>query len=351
MVRSPPASRAFLLLLVVVGGVGVALVIRPFATGLFLAAVAAGALSPWADALTAKTHGKRKLVSLGLTLATLLAIILPTGGLTTVVIRQAITGVQFVQTALQKGGIDRVIAKLPAPLQALGERLQSSLPEGEHALLEKAGAQSGRAAAFVGGVLFITSRVLVQGAMMLIALYFLLSEGRRLVTWLDRVVPLQPGQFFKLLEEFRRTTVAVLVSTVATSGIQAAVAFVGYLIARVPNAIFFAFVTFFVGLIPAVGAASVSVLLALLLLFNGHVGWAIFLAIWGVGFVGLIDNIVKPLFIRGGISLSGAIIFFSLLGGLAAFGAVGLLLGPLVVTFFVAVMKLVEREPDAPVPP
>ena len=72
--------------------------------------------------------------------------------------------------------------------------------------------------------------------MMLIAFFFLLMDGPRLVDWVVEVLPLRKKQTVTLLTDFRKVTVAVLVSSIATSAIQAAVAFVGYLLARVPNA-------------------------------------------------------------------------------------------------------------------
>ena len=64
------------------------------------------------------------------------------------------------------------------------------------------------------------------------------------------------------------------------------------------------------------------------------------LLIWGLLLVGTIDNFVKPFFIRGGVELHGAVVFFSLLGGLAAFGPVGIIAGPLVIAFFVAITRM-----------
>jgi predicted PurR-regulated permease PerM len=184
--------------------------------------------------------------------------------------------------------------------------------------------------------------------MMLIAFYFFLVDGRDLVRWLSDVLPLRRGQTERLLMDFRRVSVAVIVSSVATAGIQAGMAFVGYLIARVPNPIFFGIVTFVVGLIPAVGAGAVVLIAAGLLFLSGHAGWALFLAIWGIGPVGLIDNVVKPYLIRGGIELHGAVVFFSLLGGIAYFGLVGLIAGPLIVSFFLAVIGMWDRDEEAP---
>jgi predicted PurR-regulated permease PerM len=60
--------------------------------------------------------------------------------------------------------------------------------------------------------------------------------------------------------------------------------------------------------------------------------------------VGLTDNLVKPYLIRGGVSIHGAVVFFALLGGLSVFGPIGLLLGPLIVAFFLSVIRIVRRD-------
>jgi predicted PurR-regulated permease PerM len=211
-------------------------------------------------------------------------------------------------------------------------------------LPQAAATHSGQAAAAVGGVLSATGSFLFQAAMMLIALFFFLVDGRKLVAWLSDVVPLKRGQLAELLGDFRRVAVAVLFSTIATAGLQAIVALGGYLIARVPNTIFFTLATFLVALIPAVGAASAVVLVALLKLATGHTVAAIFLLVWGVVVVALIDNLAKPLFMRGGMEIHGAVIFFALIGGLAVFGAIGLVAGPLIVSFLIAVVRIYQRD-------
>jgi predicted PurR-regulated permease PerM len=83
---------------------------------------------------------------------------------------------------------------------------------------------------------------------------------------------------------------------------------------------------------------------ALLLLITGHPGMALFLSLWGVLVVGLVDNLIKPLLIRRGLDIHGAIVFFALIGGMAAFGAIGLLVGPLAVALFLAVLRIYHRD-------
>jgi predicted PurR-regulated permease PerM len=152
-------------------------------------------------------------------------------------------------------------------------------------------------------------------------------------------------------------SVSVMVSTCATSGVQARAALVGYLIAGVPYPAFFAVATFFIAFIPAIGAAGVCLFASVLLLALGKTWMALFLAIWGVVVVGLVDNLLKPILAKRGMQMHGAVVFFSLLGGLAMFGTVGLLIGPLIVAFFLALFRLRQRAlgrakpPAADVPP
>ena len=321
-------------------------VIRPFAAALFIAAVLAAALYPVYEKLAARMGGRRTVAAAAATIALVLLVVLPLAWLGVVLAQEISDGVKYVREMLRSQGVEGLINQLPAPLATLATRVLEKLPQGEQELSEVAGAQGGRAASAVGGVLSATWGAIIQMVMMLIAFFFLLVDGPRLVRWFVEVMPLRPQQTVTLLSDFRKVTVAVLVSSIATSAIQAAVAFVGYLLAKVPNPIFFGFLTFLVGLVPAVGAGAVTLFAALIVYLGGHTGAAIFLAAWGILFVGLADNVVKPYLIRGGVELHGAVVFFSLIGGLAHFGPVGLLAGPLIVSFFMAVVHMWKAELD-----
>ena len=85
-------------------------------------------------------------------------------------------------------------------------------------------------------------------------------------------------------------------------------------------------------------------MLAGLLLVTGKTGAATFLAIWGVLAVGLTDNVVKPWLMKGRMEVHGALIFFAIVGGLSMFGPVGLVAGPLILAFSLAVVRLFERD-------
>jgi predicted PurR-regulated permease PerM len=196
----------------------------------------------------------------------------------------------------------------------------------------------------VTAALAATGGMLLQTVMMLIALFFLLVDGPDLVDWMEQVSPLRPGQTKEILLEFKKVSASVLVSTIATAGVQALAALIGYLIAGVPHAFFFTTMTFFLAFIPAIGAGGVCLIAALLIFVQGHPGMAIFLVLWGIVVVGLVDNLIKPLLVKRGMHMHGAIVFFALLGGLAAFGTVGLVLGPLIIAAFLALVRIYQRD-------
>ncbi len=340
------AERVFVAL-IVISLVLLALIISPFAGAFFLAAVLAGALMPIQDRLSALFKRSRTLAAGLICLSVVLILVLPVGGLVAFVLREAVNGYRYVAQTLQSEGVNGLVEALPERLEVLVRSLMDRLALEESELSsrlgEQVGAQGSKAARAVSDVLSATGTLLVQAVMMLIALFFLLVDGGGLVSWLEDVAPLRPGQARAILLEFRKVTVAVMVSSIATAAVQALAALIGYFIAQVPHPFFFGTVTFFVALVPAIGAAGVCLVAALLLFGTGHPGAALFLAIWGVVVVGLVDNIVKPLLVKRGLDLHGAIVFFALLGGLAVFGAMGLLLGPLIVSFFLALVRLRKR--------
>jgi predicted PurR-regulated permease PerM len=206
----------------------------------------------------------------------------------------------------------------------------------------------GQAAAAAGGILAATGGALLQGGIFLVAFYFLLVDGTRLITWGEESLPLPPGQLRAMLAEFRTTAAAVLLATLGTAGIQTGAALIGFLVGRAPNVVFLAFVTFVVALIPAVGGTVVVIATGLLQLALGHTASGIFLLVWGVVVVSTSDTLARPLLLRGGMALHGGIIFFALIGGVVAFGPIGLLLGPLTVTFLLAVVRMWKAEPTRP---
>ncbi len=337
-------ARRLLVFLVLAALALAAVIVQPFWQAFFVAAVVAAGLRGPMEWLTRKVRGRRNLAAAILTLGVLFVVVLPVAGLGALLVQQVLAGVEWLRTTIQSEGVWGLVERLPGPVQNAAREVVEAVPQPQRELQRIAGAQGGQAAAAVGGVLAATGTAVFQTVMMLIALFFFLTDGRRLVEWVDARVPLRPGQFRAFVEEFRQTSVSVIVSTIGTAAIQTATAVVGYLIARAPNVLFLMLATFVLALIPAVGGSVMVVSVSLLLLATSHPVAGTFLLIWGVAVVSLSDNVARPYLLKGGMELHGGLVFFALLGGLAVFGGVGLIVGPLILTFLVTALKLYRRE-------
>jgi predicted PurR-regulated permease PerM len=334
-------ARAVLVGLSLVSLALLAVVVYPFAGALLFAAVLAGSFHPAVDRLTRRLGGRRAIAAGLVTAMVAVLIVLPASTFAIVLGREAIDAVSYVGDTLQAGGLPALVAKLPKPLRELVETFH--LPRDRRSVQQLAQEQTGRAAAAVGGVIVATSNALIQIAAMLVAFYFMLVDGRRLVEWVADAAPIGRSRTYELLNDFRTVSEAVLISSLATAGVQTAVALAGFLLTGVPQPVFFAVVTFIVAFVPMLGAASVSVALAGMLYLTGHPTQALVLALWAV-VVGVSDNVVKPLLMRNRMEVHGAVIFFSLIGGLAAFGMAGLVAGPLIVSFFLTIVRMCRRD-------
>jgi predicted PurR-regulated permease PerM len=321
-----------------------ALVVRPLASALFMAAVLAGVLAPLHARLAARVGGRSRLAAGAFVLAVAVLLAGPVVALVVFLAQEGKDALRFVAEAVRSEAVTSLLAKLPESLQRLATDGIARLLDLDQMAERQIGAQGGRAAAAVWAAASATGSMLFAVAMMLIAFYFLLVQGRELVSWLDEVLPLRPGYTPELLAEFKKVSFSVIVSTVITSSVQAVAALAGYLISRVPHPVFFAAVTFFVAFVPALGAASVCLFAAAILYLTGHPYASLFLAVWGVAVVGLVDNVIKPLLIKAGMEMQSAVVFFALIGGLRAFGAIGLVIGPLVVALFLALLRIYRRD-------
>ncbi|MCC6135803.1 MAG: AI-2E family transporter [Candidatus Contendobacter sp.] len=144
---------------------------------------------------------------------------------------------------------------------------------------------------------------------------------------------------------------AVALGVVLTALLQAGLALAGLLIAKVPLATLLTFVCFLLA-IAQVGAAFPILGAAVWLYWQDQTGWAIFLAIWGLLVVGGVDNIVRPMLITRGMSMPLVVVFAGVIGGLLAYGLIGVFLGPtlMAIAYTLLLTWLKEVEPvDPPV--
>lgn len=179
--------------------------------------------------------------------------------------------------------------------------------------------------------------------------YYVLTDGHRLVLFLRRASPLPTRQVDYLMREGHKGLRAVFVGQILTSIIQGVVGGVGFLIAGVPGVVLWSAVMAVFSLLPVLGAFLVWLPAAIFLLVQGKIWQGVFLLAWGFVVVSNVDNIVRPMLIGRQTGIHPLFVLVGVLGGAAAFGFIGLFLGPLLVGVTVSVLKVWEEEYLEPV--
>lgn len=321
------------------GALMVALIL-PLWQPLLLAAVITAGLSSVQGKLVRAFGGRRWLGATVMTIGTNLLILAPIALLVATAISQADDALHGLRAFIDEGKYKEVLMKLPEPL---GSRLLEYTVNVPKELGQTLGASGSLARRAMGGLSVLGSYI-TQYALMTVAMFFLFADGPRLRQWANSNIPLRSDRTRQVLVRFRQSARVVLGGNLLTALAQAAVATIGYFIAHVPQAFFFGLLTFFTSFFPAIGTALVALPLALLLYATGHLYSALFLAAWATLVVGIVDNVVRPLLTRGKEQLHGAVVFFSLLGGVALFGAMGLVVGPLSLSLFFTLLQIWKQE-------
>jgi predicted PurR-regulated permease PerM len=324
-------------------------VIWPFRAPLLLAAVLASVLQGPFRLLTRLARGRRAVAGAATTVSLLVLLIGPIAAIIAFATGQVIKGLAFVRDEL---GIENVAQLRHGDLSPRAEALRDQLLGMLHVTPVQLADFVHRATTTVEGgvshILASSGRATFHTAIMLIAFYFFLVEGARIIDYLRRVSPLEARQTRDLLDEFRAVSRASILGTAIAALFQALTATIGYSITGVPHAIFFGLCTLVASFIPVVGTLLVWLPAVAFLWLAGHHGGAILLTVWCLIFVVGAEHVGKPIALRyvlgGQQEMHTGIVFLSLLGGLEMFGLIGLVLGPLVFAFLLAMLRIYERD-------
>ncbi|MGO8997849.1 MAG: AI-2E family transporter [Polyangiaceae bacterium] len=238
------------------------------------------------------------------------------------------------------------------PLDALGPRALHFLDQvhvnHEHAavwlndLLTQA---QGKAMAAAAAVLQATTGGMLGLLIALITELYVLVEWPQLALRLESILPLDPRHTRALMIEFRDVSRSALVGTVATAIIQGMLAAVGYAIAGVATPVTWGLVTAISSLLPVVGTFLVWVPIAGYLAWKGEIGSGIFVLLWGLFVVSIAtDYVIRPRLVGKKGHGHPLLMLVSLIGGIEVMGLAGLIVAPILMSLFIAVLKIYERE-------
>jgi predicted PurR-regulated permease PerM len=163
-----------------------------------------------------------------------------------------------------------------------------------------------------------------------------------------RLIPLGEERKERLFTQLSAVTRAIVFGTAVTALLQGVLIGIGFQIAGLPSPVVFGVLAALLSLLPVGGAAFVWIPAALWLFFDKHWGYGIFMIVWGC-ILGALDNVLRPVLISGRAEISALAVFIGVLGGIPAFGAIGLFVGPVLLSLILALIEFAEESRPRPI--
>jgi predicted PurR-regulated permease PerM len=341
-----PSTRAARITLVVLLAVALGLcllMVWPFAPTIIGAAILAVVYHP----LHVRLQGRLSrpgLAALLSTLLVLIAFLVPLLLVVTTVMQELRAAFSALAPGVAEHGANRIWASLDRPLAVVGRwlgmdasdlraLLATRLQEAGAAVLGKTVAVLGAAG---GGVVKV---VIGVGTLYCTFLY-----GGRLNKQTVALSPLGPKRTETLLNAVQEMVMASFYGVVAVAGAQGLLCGLGAWIAGLPSPVLWGVAAAIVSVLPLFGSALVWLPAAAVLFLQGSIGRGVFMLAWGAGLVGTIDNVIRPMVVMTRLPVHPLVVFVAMLGGVDAFGLMGILFGPVILAVTVALFRMFREE-------
>lgn len=187
------------------------------------------------------------------------------------------------------------------------------------------------------------AKLLLRFFLMLFMVFYFLREGRGLVQKIKYLAPLRTHQEDFIIDSLQKVSQAVLIGSLLIAALQGLVGALGLWIVGIPP-LFWGTMMGLAALIPVLGTGLIWIPATAYLYFFGDWHWALFFLLYNVIIVTNIDTILRPMLMRRAAQVSPFYIFLAILGGLHAFGPLGIIYGPLILTFLMVMLKIYSEE-------
>lgn len=185
---------------------------------------------------------------------------------------------------------------------------------------------------------------LFKSFVFLLTLFFILRDGEKFASFIERFIPMHEEDVREIFGTVYKTVLATAYGSVVVGFAQGLLGAIGYAIAGIKYYPLFGLATFFASFVPPFGAGAVWAPLVAYLFITKSIKSAVFLLIWGMFIISTVDNIIRPLIMKIGVQMPYIVLFFSILGGIIAFGFVGIFLGPIIFTTLFSLFVIYERR-------
>ena len=269
-----------------------------------------------------------------------------------IIATQALEFSSQVTKGMQSGDLWHWVAARIDALKLYLAHLNLPVPPGDINLAQIVQTAVGKASAFV----YTNAIGLIRGftvfffdlLLTLFIAFFMFLQGDDFIQAIKELSPLDPAHNDEILRETEVTIKATLWGTVIVAVAQGTLGGVGFLIFGLHQPAFWGTVMIPASVIPVVGSTIIWGPAAIYLLFTGHIPAGVGLILWGGVVVSVIDNILKPILMKGSGETPSIFILFSILGGLTYFGMIGFILGPLILSFLLSLLRIYQKTILAP---
>lgn len=334
------ASLAVLVLVTLSVTVGFLAMIRPFLMALLLAAISASLLASVFDGIARRLGGRRRTAAVITIVLVVLLVVLPLIGMIGLVTAQAVGVAETVTPWAQ-----RMIAhpdQFTAWLEGL-PGVHALLPYEDQILQRTADVVSWISRWAIDNLSAATTGTLHFLLMLFIglyALYYFLLRGSALLDRILWYLPLADADERRLVDKFRSVARATLMGTVVVGLVQGVLAGGALAIAGVPSAIFWSMLMVVLSVVPGIGTALVWAPACVWLWFSGSEVAAVVVAVFCGLIVGSVDNVLRPRLVGRDTEMPDLLILLSTLGGIGMFGAMGLVIGPVLAAVFLTLWEI-----------
>ena len=313
-------------------------IVEPFLVPLGWAGVLAIAVQPLFRELAARM--RRSYAALTCVIVVLVLIVLPAWLVIQALVQEGAEGISALQSAISSTPPEQILAfwgwmEEHVPFLA-PERLSENLGNIAQRVGTYVASGSGR---LLGGVALL----LLDLALSLFALYFFLRDSPAIVRAFRSFLPFHEQQRDRVLRQVEDLVFASVIAGLAVAAVQGFVGGLGFWIVGVNGPVVWGTVMAFMSLVPLVGASIVWAPVAIWFFVTGEIGRGLIVVGIGAGLVSMADNILRPLLLSGRSSMNGLVMFVALLGGVSAFGLIGLVFGPVVVAVGAALLDAYLR--------
>ncbi|MCC6536237.1 MAG: AI-2E family transporter [Bryobacterales bacterium] len=342
-------AQGFLVVSALAGTLFCVYLASPFLPAILGALLLAVLFDPLQDRLEQALGGRRSVAALAVVLIVLVAVLIPAA----MVVSAALGELRDLYSQLNArsaagGGWLAQIERATGPgLEWLSLRTGVPAEEIRAALVERLAGISGSVLRGTTAVAAGLTEAIVQTAVAVMTLFFLLRDGAGILAHVRANSPLPDEQTAELIESTGAAITANVYGVLAVAVAQGTLAGVGYWLTGLHGPVLWALVTALFSMVPLIGTSAVWIPAVAVLAAGGDYGRAALLAVWSAALVGMADNVVRPWVIGQRTNASPLLVFFALLGGAKLFGLAGLFIGPVVLSVTAVLLKFWSASRNA----